>query len=71
MIIANGIVAVSCLAILLVYFKKPALSFPVFLVGFFLLVYLKTKGFKARYLEDGLTGLAEYLRGDKARDFIK
>ncbi len=35
------------------------------------MVYLKTKGFKARYLEDGLTGLAEYLRGDKARDFIK
>jgi rhodanese-related sulfurtransferase len=35
------------------------------------MVYLKTKGFKAKYLEDGLTGLAEYLRGDKARDFVK
>jgi len=34
------------------------------------MVYLKTKGFKARYLEDGLIGLAEYLRGDRARDFI-
>lgn len=34
------------------------------------MVYLKTKGFKARYLEDGLTGLAEYLRGDRARDFV-
>jgi len=35
------------------------------------MVYLKTKGFKAKYLEDGLVGLAEYLRGDKARDFIR
>jgi rhodanese-related sulfurtransferase len=35
------------------------------------MVYLKTKGFKAKYLEDGLVGLAEYLRGDKARDFVK
>lgn len=35
------------------------------------MVYLKTKGFKSRYLEEGLTGLAEYLRGDRARDFIK
>jgi len=33
-------------------------------------LYLVMKGFKARYLEDGLTGLAEYLRGDRARDFI-
>jgi rhodanese-related sulfurtransferase len=35
------------------------------------MVYLKTKGFNAKYLEDGLVGLAEYLRGDKAREFIE
>jgi rhodanese-related sulfurtransferase len=35
------------------------------------MVYLKTKGYKARYLEDGLVGLAEALRGDTARDFVK
>jgi len=35
------------------------------------MVYLKTKGFNAKYLEDGLVGLAEYLRGDKAREFIQ
>jgi len=35
------------------------------------MVYLKTKGFKVRYLEDGLTGLVEFLRGDRARDFIR
>lgn len=35
------------------------------------MVYLKTKGFKVRYLEDGLTGLAEHLRGDGAKDFMK
>lgn len=28
--------------------------------------FLKLKGFNVRYLEDGLTGLAEYLRGDRA-----
>ncbi|MFA7347510.1 MAG: rhodanese-like domain-containing protein [Desulfurivibrionaceae bacterium] len=33
-------------------------------------LYLITKGYKARYLNDGLLGLAELLRGDKARDFI-
>ncbi|MFH2123787.1 MAG: rhodanese-like domain-containing protein [Pseudomonadota bacterium] len=32
-------------------------------------LYLITKGYKARYLNDGLLGLAELLRGDKARDF--
>ena len=35
------------------------------------MVYLKTKGFNARYLEDGLVGLAEALRGDTAREFVK
>ncbi|MGD9732805.1 MAG: rhodanese-like domain-containing protein [Desulfamplus sp.] len=34
------------------------------------MVYLRTKGFNSKYLEDGLVGLAEYLRGDKARDFV-
>lgn len=33
------------------------------------MAYLKTQGFDAKYLEDGLLGLAELLRGDKARDF--
>ena len=35
------------------------------------MVYLRTKGFRVRYLEDGLVGLAEHLRGDRARDFLK
>jgi len=34
------------------------------------MAYLREKGFSARYLEDGLVGLAEYLRGDLARDFF-
>lgn len=34
------------------------------------MAYLREKGFSAKYLEDGLVGLAEYLRGDMARDFI-
>jgi rhodanese-related sulfurtransferase len=33
--------------------------------------YLVTKGFKARYLNDGLLGLAELLRGDQARELIR
>jgi arsenate reductase len=33
--------------------------------------YLKRKGFDARYLKDGLTGLAEYWRGDSGREFIE
>jgi len=33
--------------------------------------FLKLKGFNTRYLVDGLTGLAEYLRGDSAREFIQ
>ena len=32
--------------------------------------YLKLKGYDTRYLVDGLTGLAEFLRGDNAREFI-
>lgn len=34
------------------------------------MVYLRSKGLEARYLTDGLTGLAENLRGDNAKDFI-
>lgn len=33
--------------------------------------YLTLKGYKSKYLTDGLLGLADYLRGDKARDFIR
>ncbi len=32
--------------------------------------YLTLKGFRSKYLVDGAVGLAEYLRGDKAKDFI-
>lgn len=32
--------------------------------------YLTLKGYKSKYLTDGLLGLAEYLRGDRAKDFI-
>lgn len=35
------------------------------------MAYLRTKGFQSKYLEDGLVGFAENLRGDKARDFIR
>ena len=34
------------------------------------MVYLRSKGIQAKYLTDGLIGLAENLRGDNARDFI-
>ena len=33
------------------------------------MAYLRTKGYNARYLTDGLTGLAEALRGDEAKEF--
>lgn len=33
------------------------------------MAYLKTQGFDVKYLEDGLLGLAELLRGDQARAF--
>lgn len=32
--------------------------------------YLTLKGYRSKYLVEGLLGLTEYLRGDKARDFI-
>lgn len=35
------------------------------------MVYLRSKGIPAKYLTDGLIGLAENLRGDNAKDFIK
>ncbi len=35
------------------------------------MVFLRTKGFQSKYLVDGLTGFAEYLRGDKARILIQ
>ncbi len=33
-------------------------------------LYLKLNGFNARYLTNGLLGVVEYLRGDKAKDYI-
>ncbi|MSM38948.1 MAG: rhodanese-like domain-containing protein [Geobacter sp.] len=35
------------------------------------MAYLRSKGYNARYLVDGLTGLAENLRGDNAREFME
>lgn len=35
------------------------------------MMYLRSKGYEAAYLKEGLLGLAEYLRGDRARDFIR
>jgi rhodanese-related sulfurtransferase len=35
------------------------------------MVYLQSKGYRAAYLKNGLLGLAEYLRGDRAKDFIQ
>jgi len=35
------------------------------------MTFLKTKGYQTMYLKDGLIGLAEYLRGDNARDFMQ
>ena len=34
------------------------------------MTYLKAKGYRVKYLTDGLLGLASYLRGDNASDFI-
>lgn len=34
-------------------------------------VYLETQRFRAKYLEDGLLGLVEHLRGDRAREFVQ
>jgi rhodanese-related sulfurtransferase len=33
--------------------------------------YLKLKGYNSRYLTDGLVGLAKFLRGDNAKEFIQ
>jgi rhodanese-related sulfurtransferase len=35
------------------------------------MAYLRSKGYDARYLTDGLIGLAELLRGDRAKDFME
>jgi rhodanese-related sulfurtransferase len=35
------------------------------------MVYLRTQGYNARYLVDGLVGLVELLRGDTAREFVE
>ncbi|MCI5167594.1 MAG: rhodanese-like domain-containing protein [Candidatus Electrothrix sp. GM3_4] len=33
-------------------------------------IYLTLKGYRVKYLKDGLLGLADLLRGDRAKDFI-
>jgi len=33
-------------------------------------LFLKLEGFDARYLTDGMLGVVDYLRGDKARDYM-
>ena len=33
-------------------------------------LFLKLKGFNARYLTSGMLGIVDYLRGDKARDYV-
>lgn len=35
------------------------------------MTYLRVQGYNAKYLTDGLVGLAEYLRGDRAKDFVE
>ena len=35
------------------------------------MVYLRSKGINAKYLTDGLIGLAENLRGDNAKEFVE
>jgi len=34
------------------------------------MTYLRTQGYNAKYLTDGLIGLAENLRGERAKDFV-
>ncbi len=34
------------------------------------MLYLRSKGYRAAYLKEGMLGLAEYLRGDRAKAFI-
>ncbi|WP_029408514.1 rhodanese-like domain-containing protein [Thiomicrorhabdus sp. Milos-T2] len=33
-------------------------------------LFLKLKGYQARYLTDGMLGVVNYLRGDQARDYM-
>lgn len=33
-------------------------------------LFLTLKGYRARYLTDGMLGIAEHLRGDRARDYM-
>ena len=33
-------------------------------------LFLTLKGYHARYLTDGMLGIADHLRGDKARDYV-
>jgi rhodanese-related sulfurtransferase len=35
------------------------------------MAYLRSKGYDAKYLTDGLIGLAEHLRGEGAKDFME
>jgi rhodanese-related sulfurtransferase len=35
------------------------------------MAYLRTRGYSARYLTDGLLGLAEYLRGERAKELVE
>jgi rhodanese-related sulfurtransferase len=35
------------------------------------MAYLRSKGYDAKYLTDGLLGLAENLRGERAKDFVE
>ena len=35
------------------------------------MTYLRTRGYSAKYLTDGLLGLADYLRGERARDYVE
>lgn len=35
------------------------------------MAYLRSKGYEAKYLTDGLVGLAEYLRGERAKEFVE
>ena len=34
-------------------------------------IFLTLKGYRSKYLVEGLLGLADYLRGDRAKDFFK
>jgi rhodanese-related sulfurtransferase len=35
------------------------------------MAYLRSKGYNAKYLTDGLIGLMEYLRGERAKDLVE